>query len=200
MLAPVTNHYPVPSQAMSFLVEYWMPILLSAVAIFIASSVLHMVIPMHASDHKILPGEDDLLNSMRGKDIPQGNYMFPYVKSMKDMGNDEMIEKYQQGPVGFMTILPSGTPAVGKSLMQWFVYTILVSIFIAYVLSFSLAAEVDYMDVFRISGTIAFMTYGLNEVTSSIWKGQSWWVTFKFGIDGLVYALVTAGVFGTFAA
>jgi hypothetical protein len=118
---------------------------------------------------------------------------------MKDMGNDEMIEKYQQGPVGFVTILPSGMPAIGRSLMQWFVFTLVVSAFVAYVVSFAMAAEADYMRVFRLAGTVAFMAYGLADVTNSIWKGQSWWVTFKFGIDGLIYALVTAGVFGACA-
>ena len=185
---------------MSFLAEYWMPILLSAVAVFIASSVLHMLLPMHKSDCQGMPGEDDVLSAMRDKNIDPGTYMFPFTECMKDMASDEMIEKYQRGPVGFMTILPSGSPRIGKSLLQWFIYTIFVSLFTAYVLSFTLASEVDYMDVFRISGTVAFMTYALSDVTNSIWKGQSWWVTFKFGIDGLIYALVTAGVFGTFAA
>ena len=184
---------------MSFIVEFWIPILLSAVAIFIASSVIHMVLPMHKSDCKGLPGEAEVLKSMRDQNVAQGTYMFPYVAETKDMGSDEMIEKYQQGPVGFVTVLASGAPPIGKSLVQWFFYTICVSIFVAYVLSFTLAGEVDYMDVFRISGTVAFMAYAFGEVTASIWKGQSWWVTFKFGIDGLVYALVTAGVFGTFA-
>ncbi len=184
---------------MSFLVEFWIPILLSAVGIFVASSVLHMLVPMHCSDNKGIAGEPEVLSSIRDQNITPGTYMFPYAKSMKEMGADDMIEKYQLGPVGFLTILPTGTPAIGRSLLQWFAYTIFVSAFVAYILSFTLGGEATYLDAFRISGTVAFLAYGMGEVTNSIWKGQTWWVTFKFGIDGLIYALVTGGVFGTFA-
>lgn len=185
---------------MSFLIEFWLPIMLSAVGIFIASSVVHMVLPMHSSDNKGLPGEPEVLKAMRDQDVTPGTYMFPFAESMKSMADDDMIEKYQEGPVGFVTVLPSGMPRIGRSLLQWFIFTIFVSAFVAYVLSFALAADATYLNVFRIAGTVAFLTYGVSGVSDSIWKGQSWWVTFKFGIDGLIYALVTAGIFGTFAA
>lgn len=181
---------------MSAILELWMPILLSAVAVFVASSILHMVIPVHAGDHKGLPGEKDVLDAMRKQNLQPGSYMFPHCKSMKDMGNDEMLQKYQSGPVGFMTIMPTGTPAIGKSLLQWFVFSITVSIFAAYVATFTLQAQENYLRVFRLTGTVAFVAYGWGEITASIWKGQSWVVTSKFLFDGLVYALMTGGVFG----
>ncbi|MEZ6002751.1 MAG: hypothetical protein R3F17_09155 [Planctomycetota bacterium] len=182
---------------MSELLQLWLPILLSALAVFIASSILHMVIPIHANDNRKLPNENEVLPVLGKGNLAPGTYMFPHCGDMKNMGTDEMIEKYQRGPVGFVTIMPTGTPNIGKSLLQWFVFTITVSVFCAYVGTFTLAHGADYMRVFRLIGTVAFLGYGWGVITESIWKGQPWSVTMKFMFDGLVYALVTAGVFGS---
>ena len=40
------------------------------------------------------------------------------------------------------------------------------------------------------------MAYGVGPLVDSIWKGQPWSATLKSVFDGLLYALVTAGVFG----
>ena len=52
---------------MAFLADLWLPILLSAVFVFVASSVLHMVLPIHKGDYKKPPGEDAVLESMRDR-------------------------------------------------------------------------------------------------------------------------------------
>ena len=36
----------------------WLPILLSAVIVFVASSIIHMVLPVHRGDYRKLPEED----------------------------------------------------------------------------------------------------------------------------------------------
>lgn len=104
--------------------ELWLPILLSAVFVFVASSLLHMVVQIHGGDYKKLPGEDKIMETMRGQGVEPGMYMFPFAGSMKDMGTSEMIDKYNQGPVVWLTVLPNGPMAIGKSLFQWFVYTV----------------------------------------------------------------------------
>ncbi len=40
------------------------------------------------------------------------------------------------------------------------------------------------------------LTFSVSYVPDSIWKGVPWMVTFKNVVDGVVYGLVTAGVFG----
>jgi len=182
---------------MAELLELWLPILLSAVGVFIVSSVIHMCTPMHKSDHGTLAGEEQVLEAMRAEGVTPGQYMFPRPASMKDMGTPEMIEKYEQGPVGYLTVLPTGVPGVGKSLLHWFLFSILVSVFVGYVCSFSLKADVAYMDVFRLASTVAFMGYSLATMCDSIWKGVAWGVTLKFMFDGLLYALTTAGIFAS---
>ena len=181
---------------MDALLDLWLPILLSAVFVFLVSSIIHMVVPIHKGDYKKLPGEADVLAAMRAQQVQPGDYMFPCAASMQDMGSPEMIEKYNQGPVGCVTVMPSGPPAMGKSLVQWFLYSVLIGIFVAYIGTLSLSPGSPYMDVFRLTGTVAILGYGLTNFTNSIWKGVSWGVTMKYLFDGVVYGLVTAGAFG----
>lgn len=181
---------------MDFLTALWLPILLSAVFVFIASTILHMLIPIHKGDYKKLPGEEKVLAEMRAQAVQPGEYMFPCAASMKDMATPEMVEKFKLGPVGHMTVVPNGPWAMGKSLVQWFVYSILISVFTAYVAHHALVAGADYLAVFRLTGTVAILAYAFANVPNSIWKGTPWSTTLKFAFDGIVYGLVTAGAFG----
>jgi len=177
------------------LMDLWSAILLSGVLVFLASSILHMVLPVHTGDFKKLKGEEAVLDVMRSEGVTPGEYMFPGCDSMKDMGNPEFIAKMNKGPVGFMIVVPNGPPSMGKSLAQWFAYTLVIGTLVAYVASIYLPAAPEYMDVFRLTSTIAAIGYCLSNVTNSIWKGSSWWVTTKFVFDGLIYAALTAGAF-----
>lgn len=178
------------------LADLWLPVLASAVAVFVVSSLIHMVIGYHKSDWKKLADEDGVRDDLRKYSIPTGQYTFPCAASMKDMGSPEMLAKLNEGPVGHMTILPSGPWPVGKSLLQWFVFTIVVGVFIAYIATLALPAGADYMAVFRFTGTVAVLAYAFANVPDSIWKGVSWTTTAKFVVDGVLYGLATAGCFG----
>lgn len=180
---------------MTFLADLWLPILLSAVFVFIVSSIIHMVLPIHKADYKKLAGEDKILAAMRDQGVQPGEYNFPCAGSMKDMGSEEMIAKYNQGPVGLVTIMANGVPGMGKSLLMWFLFSILISIFAAYVGSLGLSPAAEYLQVFRITGTVAVLGYGVNQTHNSIWKGLPWSITIKFIIDGIIYGLVTAATF-----
>jgi hypothetical protein len=155
-----------------------------------------MLIPVHKNDYAELPNEAGVLEAMRQHKVSTGNYYFPYVKSMKDMGSPEMMEKYKQGPSGFMTVLPSGPPAMGKSLMQWFVFSLVVGTFVAYATWLAVGAQgADPRHVFRMASTIAVLGYGFSNFTDSIWKGIHWSTSFKFLFDGLLYGLATGAMF-----
>ena len=107
-----------------------------------------------------------------------------------------MVEKYKQGPVGFMTIFPSGAPAMAKFMIQWFIYCLVIAFFVAYLAAHTIPGGARYLAVFRVVGTAAFLGYGLGHLSNGIWKGQPWSVTIKEVIDGFVYAMLTAGTFG----
>lgn len=187
---------------MAFLAALWLPILLSAVFVFVVSSIIHMATPMHKSDCKKIPNEDKVLDALRSLGVTPGEYMFPMPASMKDCSSPEMLEKYKRGPVGSLLVRPDNSMGLGKALGQWFVYTLVVGVFVAYVAAHALglgplkAGGHDYLDVFRITGAVAVAVYGLSNVCNSIWKGVSWGITAKFFVDGLIYGLVTAGTFG----
>ena len=178
------------------LASLWLPILLSAVLVFVVSSIIHMVVGWHKADHKKLAKETEALEAMRKLGVSPGSYMFPCPASMKDMSSPEMLEKYNAGPVGFMTVFPNGPPAMGKSLVLWFIYSIVISIFVGYIATMSLSRGADYNLVFRVTGTVAILGYAVPNVVDTIWKGVSWGVTFRFIVDGILYGLCTAGAFG----
>jgi hypothetical protein len=181
---------------MTFLAQLWLPILLSAVFVFIVSSVIHMALPIHKGDCKKLKNEDAVLESLRANGVEPGAYVFPCAGSMKEMGSPEMIEKQKRGPVGWLTVAPSGGFHLGESLAWWFVFCLIVGVFAAYVGWHALGAGAAYRAVFRITGAAAVLGYAVGHFQDSVWKGVRWGTTVKFILDGVVYGLVTAGTFG----
>ncbi len=177
------------------LAALWLPILLSAVIVFVASSIMHMLLPYHRSDYRQLPDEDKLLATLRAAGLKRGLYMFPFC-THKEMKSPAIVEKYKQGPVGMLTVFPSGPIFMPKFLGLWFVYCLLIGFFVAYLTGRTVASGAPCLAVFRVAGTAAFMAYGLGHLSNGIWKGQTWSVTIKEVIDGLVYGLLTAGTFG----
>jgi len=173
----------------------WLPIVLSAVIIFFASFVMHMVLTYHRSDYRQLPDEDKISSTLRTANLQRGTYVFPFC-TPKEMKSPAAQEKYKQGPVGLVTIMAPGPPAMPKFLGLWFAYTLLVSFFVAYLSAHTVAPGSSYLAVFRVAGTAAFLAYGLGALPAGIWKGQTGGVTAKEVIDGLIYALLTAGTFG----
>jgi hypothetical protein len=186
---------PLRRLHMVSLTALWLPILLSAVIVFFASFIMHMLLSYHRSDYGQLPDEDKILAVLRVASLKRGLYVFPYC-THKDMKSPALLEKQKQGPVGFLTIVPSGPPAMPKFLTQWFVFCLLIGLVVACIAGSTLAAGTPYMKVFHVVGAAAFLAYGLANLSSGIWKGQKWSTTIKEVIDGLVYALLTAGTFG----
>jgi hypothetical protein len=177
------------------LAALWLPILVSAVMVFIASSIMHTVLPYHRGDYRQLPDEDKILAVLRGAGLARGLYIFPFG-THKDMKAPAMQEKYKLGPVGMMTVFRVGPPAMPKFLAQWFAYCLIIAFFVAYLTGHTVAPGAPYLAVFRVAGTAAFLAYGLGQLSNAIWKGQSWGMTTKEVVDGLVYGLLTAGAFG----
>jgi hypothetical protein len=172
-----------------------LPIVLSTLFVFIASSVIHMLLPYHRTNYHQLPDEDKVLGVLRGLNLRPAIYTFPYC-THQTMKSPEVVEKFKQGPVGFMSVMPSGAPKMGKFMGLWTLFCLLVSIFAAYLACHTIASGAPYRRVFRIVGTAAFMGYGFGPMVNSIWKAQPWKMTFMEMFDGLIYACLTAGTFG----
>jgi hypothetical protein len=178
------------------LTALWLPILLSAVVVFFASFIMHMVLTYHRSDYRKLPDEDRVTDAMRNAGVTPGPaYFFPYC-SFEEMKSAPMVEKMKRGPVGMLTVRPNGSPAMGKSLVQWFLYCVLISLFAAYLSGRLLAPGTAFLQVFRVVATVALLGYGAAHAQESIWGGRSWVVTLKHLFDSLIFALLTAATFG----
>ena len=178
------------------LTALWLPILLSTAVVFFASFIMHMVLTYHRSDYRKLPDEDRVTDAMRNAGVTPGPaYFFPYCK-FEEMKSPPVIEKFKRGPVGLLTVRPSGPPAMGKNMVQWFLYCVVISIFAAYLSGRLLAPATAFLQVFRVVGTIAFLGYGAAHAQESIWGGRSWLVTLKHLFDSVIFALLTAATFG----
>ena len=181
---------------MTSLLSLWLPILLSAVFVFVASSIIHMGPLWHRSDYPQMPREAQVLDALRPLAIPPGDYFLPRASGMKEMRSPEFKDKMKKGPVAVMTVMPNGMINMTRSLTQWFVFLIVVGIFVAYIASRTLPPGTPYRHVFQIVGATTFIAYSLALCELSIWYRRSWRLTLKGWLDGLIYALLTAGTFG----
>jgi hypothetical protein len=178
------------------LTSLWIPILVSAAFVFVVSAIIHMMLPYHRSDYAKVEAEDRLLAAVRELEIAPGDYLAPHAGSAEKMKDPAFVEKITKGPLLILTVAPGGPPSMTKELALWFLYTLVVGTFAAYISGRALAPGAHYLAVFRFAGASAFMGYALALAQASIWYRKKWSTTLKSAFDGLVYALLTAGTFG----
>ena len=181
---------------MTALSALWLPIVLSAVFVFILSSLIHMMSPWHKGDYPKMEKEAEVLSALRPLAIPPGDYFIPRPSTREEMSTPEFKEKVQKGPVVIMTVMPSGEMGMGRNLGLWFVYLLIIALFSGYIASRALPVGASYRAVFRFAGAAAFLGYTAALWQMSIWYRREWMTTFKHTVDGLIYACLTAGVFG----
>jgi hypothetical protein len=175
------------------LTSLWLPILLSAVAVFVASSLIWTVVQYHHKDWHPLPNEEAARQALKG--TPPGQYSVPYAADGKARQDPEWQRKFTEGPAAMMVVFP-GSMAMGRQLIQWFIYCLVLSLLIGYVAAATLPAGTEYAKVFQITGTTGWLAYAGSAAAGSIWFGHSWGRTAKDLLDGLIYGLLTAGTFG----
>jgi hypothetical protein len=178
------------------LTSLWLPILLSAILVFAASFILHMLLPMHRSDYRQLPAEDEVMEALRRFNIPPGDYMVPRSTGPAAMRDPKFLDKMAKGPVVIATFVPGGPIRMGGQLAQWFVYCAVVALFAAYIATRTLASGTDYLHVSQIVSCVAFVGYNVALWQQSIWYRRSWATTLRYTVDGLLYGFLTGGVFG----
>src|SRR5689334_4870408 len=181
---------------MTSLASLWLPILVSAVLVFIASSVIHMFMPWHKSDYLKLPNEDKTIDALRPLAIPPGDYVVPHCAGSEEMKSPAFKDKMDKGPVMVVTVRPSGMFGMGKLMGQWLAFCVLVALLAAHVAASALPAGTPYLRVFQVVAGATFMGYALAAWPLSIWYGCKWSTTFKSTFDAVIYALLTAGTFG----
>ena len=173
----------------------WLPILVSAIFVFLVSSVIHMLSPWHKNDYPRVPDEEGLRKALRPLNIPPGDYMVPRATSRQEMSSPEFLEKMKEGPVVIMTVVPNGAMALGTSLGLWFLYSLAIGVMAANVARHSVAPGAPWRHIFHFVALPSFMGYAVALWQMSIWYRRSWIITVKATVDGLIYAVLTAATF-----
>ena len=173
----------------------WLPILLAAVIVFAASSIIHMVLPYHKTSYRQLPDEDKLRAALRAAGLAPGLYHFPFCKP-SEMNSPEGKAKFTEGPVGHMIVIPNGPVVMPKYLGMWFAYCLVVGSSVAYLATHTVALGAPYRHVFGVTGVAAFLAYGVGTLANGIWKSYPWKMVLLETFDGLIYSALTAGTFG----
>jgi hypothetical protein len=174
---------------MNALLALWLPIMLCAVVVFVISSLVHMVFKWHASDYRGFSNEDAVRDAIRAGNPSPGQYVLVHC-DMKDMGNESIQKKFQDGPGGFVVITPTGPMNLGKFLGQWFAFNIVVAVIAAF-----LATQLFGLDPERaraaakLVGAVTFLVYGFGSISDSIWMGRPWAITARFLGDSALYAI-----------
>ena len=174
--------------------DLWLPIVATAVTCFFASSAIWMVFKWHNSDYRRTEREDEVRAPLEAPS--PGFYTVPHCADYADMSKPEMAEKMAAGPVAYVTVVPNGMPPMGPKMLGMVVYFLFVAVLCAYVVTRTLPPDADYLAVFRIAGTVAFIANGIAVIPESIWFGRPWSITAKNLLDALIYGLLTGGIFG----
>ena len=183
---------------MPSLAQLWLPIVLSAVGVFIASSVVHMALKWHNSDYRKLPNEDEVRAALKSSANAPAMYFVPHMMDHKAIAQPGNAQKFIEGPVALVTIRPPGPPKMGPYLIQWFILSLAISAVAGYLASRTVPAGASFLAVCRPTSIVAFMAYGMGSITDGIWWSRPWGVVVKDLLDAAIYALVTACIFAAF--
>jgi len=175
--------------------QYWLPVVVATLLCFVAGSILHMMVPLHRSDWRKLPDEDAVLAALKKAGVTPGNYMFPAM-DMAQMKDPVFLERLKNNPGGVMTVRPSGGIQMGPYLIKQFLFHLVISAFVAYIASRTLAPGTEYLKVFQITGTVAILSYSAAVFPEAIWYHHPGRYTLGKVVDGIVWGLLTAGAFG----
>lgn len=179
------------------ILSLWLPIIVSAAVVFVAGAAIWMALPWHKQDWSETSDEEAVRAALKG--TRPGMYTVPNVKNPADFKRPEVQQKFIEGPQAFIIVVPSGLPKMGGKLAMMFCYNLVVAIVCAYLVSRTLPVGAAYLDVFRVSGTVAFIAYGMAYVQETIWFGRKWSATLTTFLDALIYALLTGGIFSWLA-
>jgi hypothetical protein len=180
---------------MSAVAQLWLPILVTAVLVFLASSLIHMVFKWHNSEYRKLANEDEVMAALRAGAPTPGQYVMPHCPDMKLMAEEAMQDKYRDGPVGHITLLRNGAPHIGGSLIRWFVFTVAVAAIAGGVTAQVLGLQADSHYAGHLVGMMSLLAYAGGSVQNGIWMGKPWTAVAKDLLDSVIYATISALTF-----
>ena len=190
----VSSHNSKERGDMEFLFDLWLPILVGTFVLWILSFVAWAVLPHHFGDRSKIDNEEGLMEYIR--EVPPGNYFFPYCGSSKEQTDKAYMERYTAGPRGTLNIynMPNMPSNMIRTILYFFV-TIFTIAYITHVACPPGDAATTFMKVFRVAGTIAVLNYASSGVLSRIWFTERMWTNI---VDGIVYGITLGLIFAFF--
>ena len=173
-----------------------LPIVISAILVFIVAALVWMVAPHHKRDWKGLANEDAVRSALNAMKPAPGMYMIPFAGTPQARAEPSLVKKFEEGPVAYLTVRRSGSMSMGPMMVQSLIYYLVVSSIVGYLAIHALPIGSPYLKVFQVVGTAAWLAYGFGNVSESIWFSKPWSSAFKQLFDSLLFAMVTAGAFG----
>jgi hypothetical protein len=180
---------------MDTLAGLWLPIVLSAVLAFVASSLIWNVLGAHRWHLRGFPDEAGAREALGRQGLAPGQYAIPYAAGPGAMKDPAFVEKLEKGPVAVLAVRRPGKPNMAQFLSAWFAYLLGVSALVAFVCGQTLPRGAEYLYIFHVAGAVAVAAYAFGQIPNGIWWGRPWKSVAKEFVDGLLYALLTAGCF-----
>lgn len=179
---------------MLFLSAVWLPIVVSAVLVFVASAVVHMFMPYHQTEFSPAPNAGAIQAALR--DAAPGMYGFPMAPEPKERMKPEWMKKWADGPSGWVTVVPRGPMSMPRAMGLSFVVNLVVALLVGWLAwrAFTHGPPTT-SQAFRFTGVATFMAYGLSAAYESIWFGRPWRSWFFVLVDSALFGLVTGGAF-----
>lgn len=181
---------------MDFLLSLWLPILLSAVAVWFVSTLFGMPFLHHKNDWiGLSPAEEDAFTEfLRKSGIKPGNYLFPDFRTREQMESDKVKRALDEGPIGHLSVWPPPLTMGGK-LAGTFVVYLAVSTLIAYLASAALPKGAAFAKVFQVAGTAGILASSFAFIPNAIWFGAYRRTIVLSVVDGIVFGLLTGAIF-----
>lgn len=176
------------------LTALWIPILVSAFFVFVASSLLWMALPFwHNRDYKRVPDDRAFVDAT--KPLASGQYIYPWM-DWKTM-TPEQKSAAMGGPAGFLIVRNPNRFSFPGALLQYFLYCAIVSFVVAYLTGNVLGPGAPYLRVHQVAGTAGMLAWAFGTgIADSIWYGKPWSATIKHVIDGIIFGFLIGGTFG----
>ena len=178
---------------MEFALAFALPVMLSAAFVWLASAASWMALPHHIGEYRGVKDEADLADALRRQSLPRGQYILPHLDRWEDAATPGGRERFVNGPVAFLTILPNRVPSIRRHLLLTLAHYVLVAAGIAWAAQTFIPLGAAYAQVFPPVAIMALLAHGSALIPEAIWYGKPWGNVLRGLLDAAVFALLTAG-------
>jgi len=178
---------------MEFLTQLWLPIVVSAAAVWVASAVVWMALPHHKKDWKAMPDEAAFYRAFDTLKIPPGNYGFPECKNKAQRSDPEVKRRWEAGEMGLLSVW--GKVNMGRNMVVTFIVYLAISLFVGYIGKHGVKPNASFSEAFQVLGTAGVLAYAFGHIPQGVWFAQYPRAILMCVLDGIAYGLITGAIF-----